>query len=329
MAQRLVFMGSDPIALPALEAIFAGRCGSAIEIVAVYTQPDRARGRGKKVVPNEIKVWALEKGIEVKQPERIRKEERLELEALDVDVCLVMAYGHMLSQRFIDTPRLSTWNLHTSILPAFRGASPIQNAVVSGLGETGVSLMQLVRQMDAGPVLDVELVSIDRVDTALSVEGKLSLGCVPLLERNLPKVFAGNAVAVPQVESDASYVRKLGKDDGVLDFDVDARVLARRVNGLFPWPCAHFVFQDTVIKVGLADWGDNSVDAAPGTVIGFENGSLEVACRNGVVRFLKMQRPGGRMLDANDFLRGFEVPPSSLIASCPMPQLVADHHFLG
>jgi methionyl-tRNA formyltransferase len=329
MAQRLVFMGSDPIALPGLEAIVAGDCGGNIELVAVYTQPDRARGRGKKVAPNEIKQWAAAKGIEVRQPERLRKEERIEFEGLDVDVCLVMAYGHMLSQRFLDTAKLGTWNLHTSILPAFRGASPIQNAVISGADETGVSLMKLVRQMDAGPVLDVECVGIGRLDTALSVEGKLSLACVPLLTRNLSKIFEGHASVTQQVEEEATFVRKLGKDDGDLDFNVDARTLAKRINGLFPWPSARFEFGGVSIKVGLADFDEAPADEAAGTIIGIEDGGLRVACALGAVRLMQLQRPGGRMLDASAFLRGFEMGSGLVIQSQPMPQLVSSNHFVG
>ncbi|MCH6255938.1 methionyl-tRNA formyltransferase [Puniceicoccaceae bacterium K14] len=329
MTQRLVFMGSDPIALPALNAILSGECGGGVKLVAVYTQLDRARGRGKKVLPNEIKQWALEKGIEVRQPDKIGKAERLEMEALQADACLVMAYGHILSQKFIDTPLYGTWNLHTSLLPAFRGASPIQNAVIAGGNETGVSLMRLVRQMDAGPILDVEKVSIERLDTALAVEHKLSLACVPLVKRCLSGIFLGEAETVPQDEEAATYVRKLGKDDGVLNFAVEAKVLAKRINGLYPWPSARFTFQKNVIKVGLADYEETDTNLAPGTAIGLENGGLRVACSQGIVSLLKLQRAGGKMLDADAFLRGFEFPEGAVLESRSMPQLVADHHFVG
>lgn len=329
MAFRLIFMGSDPIALPALDAVRSGRCGD-IEIVAVYTQPDRARGRGKKVVPNEIKQWALEHGYPVCQPEKVKKAERLEIAELAPDSILVMAYGHMLSQALIDTPPCGIWNLHTSLLPKYRGASPIQCAVINGDAETGVSLMQIVREMDAGPILDVERVRIGKLDTALDVETKLSVACVPLLERGLPRVHVGKAFegAVAQDASRVSFVRKLGKNDGDLDFNVDAAVLAKRVNGLFPWPSARFYYGELAIKVGLADFDSQSVSfSAVGEVLGVDADGLRVACTNGSVLLKRLQRPGGKMLDAVDFARGYDFPVGTVLESRDMPELVGTQPF--
>ena len=321
MSSRLIFMGADAIALPALEAIAAGRCG-AVEIVAVFTQPDRPRGRGKKVVPNEIKLWAIDKGIEVRQPEKLRKADRLEIEAMGIDAILVMAYGHMLSQALIDTPRCGILNLHTSLLPRYRGASPIQCATASGDEETGVSLMQMVREMDAGPVIDVEKVGIGRTDRALEVEGRLSEACVPLLERNLNRVLLGEAVACEQDGTSASFVRKLGKEDGGLDFRSPAWLVAKRVNGLFPWPGTRFVLGDVSIKLGRADWSEEAAGAEPGTVLGAGASGVRVACGEGVVIFLELQRPGGKMLAAGEFCRGFEIERGMVIASEEMKELV-------
>ncbi len=324
----MVFMGSDPIALPGLEAIVSGRCGD-IELVAVYTQPDRPRGRGKKVVPNEIKAWAQERGLPVYQPEKMGKAERLEIETMEVDSILVMAYGHLLSQKLIDTPRLGIWNLHTSLLPKYRGASPIQCAVASGDGETGVSLMKLVREMDAGPVLDVERVCIGEEDTALDVEARLAAACVPLLERGLPRVHAGQVELTEQDASQVSFVRKLGKDDGELDFCVSSKELARRINGLFPWPATRACLGDVSIKVGLAVAEDASFSREPGSVVGIEEGGLRVACGEGSILLKKLQRPGGKMLLAADFLRGFELPENAVFESREMSELVTSEHVKG
>ena len=330
MGNRLVFMGSDPIALPMLEAIRIGECGE-FEIGAVYTQPDRARGRGKKVQPNEIKVWAQEHGLEVRQPEKMKKPERLEIETLQADAILVMAYGHLLSQALIDAPRKGIWNLHTSLLPRYRGASPIQAAVASGDVETGVSLMKMVRRMDAGPIADVERVRIADDDTALDVEGKLAEACVPLMRRNLSKVFGGTASTTEQDESAATYVRKLSKNDGDLDFRAPATVVSRRVNGLYPWPGARFFYADVPIKVGLALSSGES-DAQPGAageVLGVDGEGLRVTCGEGVVRLKRLQRPGGKMLEAQDFLRGFDLPVGAVLKSRRMPELVAKEPFKG
>src|SRR5688500_5197475 len=170
---RMVFLGSDAIALPLLEWI-AGEGAATAELVAVFTQPDRPMGRGQKVQPDAIKSWALARGLPVLQPEKLTPQTREELDRFRADLGLVMAYGHILRDDFIATPRLGMLNLHTSVLPKFRGASPIQTAVASGERETGVTLMRIVRRLDAGPIADVERVAIDSLDTALEVEAKLS-----------------------------------------------------------------------------------------------------------------------------------------------------------
>src|SRR5687768_1254070 len=187
---RIVFMGSDPIAMPLLN--WLTREGSAIaEIVGVFTKPDRAVGRGQKITPNEIKQWAVARGLPVVQPEKLTEEVRLTLASWSADLALVMAYGHILRDDFIATPRLGTVNLHASILPKYRGASPIQTAIAQGERETGVSFMRIVRRLDAGPVADVERVPIVPLETALEIEAKLSAACIPLLERTLPSLRGG------------------------------------------------------------------------------------------------------------------------------------------
>lgn len=325
MAFRMIFMGSDPIALPGLEAISQGKCGE-VELVAVYTQPDRPRGRGKKVAPNEIKLWALERGLEIRQPEKLTKADRLQIETEEVDSILVMAYGHILSQKLIDTPRFGIWNLHTSILPKYRGASPIQCAIANGEEKTGVTLMKMVREMDAGPILDVEPVSIGDEDTALDVEHRLSEACVPLLHRGLPIIHIGDDILTEQNATQASYVRKLGKEDGELDFAVPAKALSRRINGLFPWPGARAWWGDTPLKIGLAVAAETSRAGKPGEVLDVDSSGLLVACGEGAVLLKRLQRPGGKMLEAAEFVRGFEIETGAVFESRQMTELVTSQH---
>jgi|TARA_B110000495_G_scaffold191491_1_gene194695 methionyl-tRNA formyltransferase len=322
MKQRMIFMGSDPISLPLLELIQSGRCGD-IEIAGLYTQPDRPKGRGKKVVANEIKLWAEENGIPVFQPERMRKADRLAIADMRVDMILVMAFGHMLSQFLIDTPSKSIWNLHTSILPKYRGASPIQCAVASGDSATGVTLMKVALEMDAGPILDVETVDIRRLDTALDVESKLSQACVPLIERNLGRIFAGEVEPIDQQAKAATYVRKLGKDDGDLDFSQSAQILANRINGLFPWPGTRVFHGEVAIKVGLADFVLESRDGIAGEVLGLEEDGLAIACGSGLLYLKRLQRPGGKMLDAEAFVRGYDLAEGTVLESRSMSTLVS------
>ncbi len=323
---RLVFLGSDVIALPLLEWL-AGEGQALAEVVAVFTQPDRPVGRGQKVTANGIKTWALARGLPVFQPEKLTEEVRQKLVAFGADVALVMAYGHILKNDFIATPRFGTLNLHTSLLPRYRGASPIQTAIANGERETGVTLMRIVRKLDAGPVADVERVPIQSLDTALEIESKLSAACVPLLARTLPKLCAGTLEFVPQDEAQATFCRKLVKEDGALDFSAPAVVLAARINGLFPWPACSVEVAGQPVKIGLAEAVDEAVSALPGSVVMATAAGLTVATGRGTLRLLKLQRPGGKMLPAAEFLRGFPVTPGTSLPAVPMKSLVESEPF--
>ena len=323
---RIVFLGSDPIALPLLNWL-VGEQNTPAEIQAVFTQPDRPVGRGQKITANAIKSWALARGLPVFQPEKLTEDVRLQLAALGADVALVMAYGHILKDDFIATPRLGTLNLHTAILPKYRGASPIQTAIANGEKETGVTLMHVVRKLDAGPVADVERVPIQKLDTAIDVETKLAAACVPLLARAWPKLRAGSLAVIPQEEAQATFCRKLEKDDGVLDFAAPAAALAARINGLYPWPACSVEIAGQGVKLGLAEAGEETSPAASGTVIAADAGGLSVVTGQGILRLLKLQRPGGKMLPAAEFLRGFTVVPGTLFASSPMKDLVSQAPF--
>ncbi|MFZ5494795.1 MAG: methionyl-tRNA formyltransferase [Verrucomicrobiota bacterium] len=323
---KIVFMGSDAIALPALDWLVSGGAG---RVAAVFTQPDRAAGRGRKVQPNAIKRWAQARGLPVLQPEKFGAIEREQLAGFAPDLTLVMAYGHILKQDVIGTPRLGTLNLHTSILPKYRGASPIQTATACGDRETGVTLMQMVLRPDAGPVADVERVAIAPLDTAAEVEAKLAQACVPLLARCLPAIAAGTQTFAAQDDSAATFCRRLEKTDGVLDFTAPAAALAARINGLNPWPGCSVEINGQPIKPGLADACHllEAKPAAPGAVLGADAEGLLVATGQGVLRLRRLQRPGGKMLPAAEFLRGFPVAPGTVLPSHPMPPLVAGTPF--
>jgi len=329
---KLVFLGSDPIALPLLEWL-AGGGRACATIVGVFTQPDRPAGRGQQILPNAIKQWAQARNLPVFQPERLTAIERGQLAALQPDVALVMAYGHILRDDFIVTPRLGMLNLHTSLLPRFRGASPIQTAVAVGEKSSGVSLMRIVRELDAGPVADVERVGIGVGDTALEVEAKLGAACVPLLARALSRLADGTLPFSDQDHAAATYCRKLTKADGTLDFSRPAAELAARINGLFPWPSCSVVIAGQPVKFGRADFLSEApanpvtTDDSPGTTFGADATGLLIGTGQGVLRVQRLQRPGGRMLPAADFLRGFPIAAGTLLPSQPMPALVAREPF--
>lgn len=316
---KIVFMGSDPIALPLLNWL-REEGGEIVEFLAIYTQPDRPVGRGQRVTANAIKRWAIEHGIPVRQPAKLTREEREKLALDQPDLALVMAYGHILRDAFIETPKLGTLNLHASILPKLRGASPIQSAIAGGGQETGVSLMQIVRELDAGPVADVERVPIEAHDTALDIEQKLANACVPLVARNLEAIAAGGLDFVAQDSAQATFCRRLVKADGVLDFSRPASEIAARINGLFPWPSCRIELEGQIIKLGLAEVVEG--EGEPGKVLEGEFGQLEVGTGGGRVRLLKLQRPGAKMLAMEEFLRGFPISEGATVPSGSMPALI-------
>lgn len=324
---RIVFLGSDAIALPGLD--WLERNGSDIgRIVGVFTQPDRASGRGQKPAPNAVKQWAIHRSIPVFQPERLDSGARAQLQALNADVSLVMAYGHILKDDFIATPRLGTLNLHASLLPRYRGASPIQSAISQGDKETGVSLMRIVRALDAGPVARMAKVRIEELDTAVEIEAKLASVCGPLLGASLPRLADGTLEFVEQDHTAASYCRRLAKGDGRLDFTRPGIEIAARIRGLFPWPGCTVEIGAVVIKVGLADATHETAHSeTPGTVLGADDVGLRIAAGEGVVRLLRLQRPGGRMLPAREFLRGFPIAIGLVVPSHSMPAMVSSRPF--
>ncbi len=336
---RLVFLGSDAIARPLLDWLVSEVGCAQVEVVGVFTQPDRPVGRGQKITANQIKTWALARGLPLFQPEKITDEIREQMAALTPDLSLVMAYGHILRDAFIATPRLGTLNLHTSLLPRYRGASPIQTAIASGERETGVTLMRIVRELDAGPLADVEHVRIESLDTALDVEAKLAAACVPLVARALPRLAASALNFTAQDHASATFCRRLEKGDGALDFAAPAAELAARINGLFPWPTCGCELNGQPVKIGLADVAplqdaaissspaQQSVNVDPGSVMGVDAQGLLVATGAGVLRLRRLQRAGGRMLPAAEFLRGFPLPSGTQIASMAMPALCGPSPF--
>ena len=336
MPLKVIFMGSDPLVLPLLDWL-AGEGSALASIAAVYTQPDRPAGRGQKTEAGLIKQWAATRGVLVRQPGKLTPDECDWLAAQQADVALVLAYGHILKDEFIATPRFGTLNLHASILPRYRGASPIQTAIAQGEAETGITLMRIVRKLDAGPMADAARVPIASLDTALEVERKLAAACVPLLARALPRLRGGTLTFAPQDEARATYCRRLVKEDGRLDFAAPAKTLAARINGLFPWPGCAVETGGVPVKLGLADVATRSDRDATvsegsfvrpaGEVVGADRDGLLIATGDGILRLRKLQRPGGRMLSAAEFLRGFAVPTGTRLPSAPMPALISSQPF--
>ncbi|MFT4900951.1 MAG: methionyl-tRNA formyltransferase [Lentimonas sp.] len=307
----IVFFGSDAICLPVLDYLRT-EASALCQLRAVVSQPDRPQGRGKKLQSNPVAAWAKAHGVELLQPEKPTAELAEWLREADVAVALVMAYGHFLSQALREAPRCGMFNFHGSLLPKYRGASPVETAIASGDVETGVGLMEVVREMDAGGVADVEKVRIEATATGPEVRGKIGVAVVPLLRRNLDALLRGQLLCVPQDLAAVSYARKISREDGGINFALPAQQIYDRLRAFTPWPGGYFEHAGVRIKVGRASCRENASEQACGTVVELEP-ALCIATEGGEICFHELQRPGGRLLPVADFLRGY---PISVGAQC-------------
>lgn len=324
--KKIAFMGSDPIAIPLLEYLYSNAKGD-YQLVGIISQPDRPSGRGHKISPNPISAWALEKKILLFRPEKPSEIELTWVKDTAINLVLVMAYGHIIKKNFLNTPSLGMLNFHGSLLPAYRGASPVESAIASGDKITGISLMQMVAKMDAGDLLDQEAVSISKDETSASLRLKLADACVPLIGRNIATILEGKGLFTPQDESKMTYTRKINKEDGWLNFNASAKELDCRVRALSPWPGGFFKIGETIIKIGCCEPLDEDLKVTAGAIIGSDEKGLLIGTAQGVLRLTALQRPGGKMLPIHDFLRGFPLTPNMQIESGPMLPLVSHFPF--
>jgi methionyl-tRNA formyltransferase len=323
---KLVFMGSDPVALPLLNFLFDER-PHGCRLEAVFTQPDRRAGRGMHLRPNAIKQWALDRGLEVRQPVRCGQEEADFLRTSGVDLVLVMAYGQILPRCILEATPNKVMNVHASLLPRLRGASPIHTAVALGLEETGVSLMEVIPKLDAGPVAGRERVEIRPDDGIGKILEKVSLATVPLVRRGLDQLVEGTLSFEEQDPARVTYCRILEKTDQHLDFRVSASDLLNRVRAFQPWPGAAIPWGDAEIRIHEASVDEaSSRGIAPGTVQR-DAESLRIACGRGWLRPLVLQRPGGKPLPVEDFFRGFPLEDGTVLPGREMRPLEADRPF--
>jgi methionyl-tRNA formyltransferase len=306
---KIIFCGSDAIALPMLN--YLSRLNG-VSVLGVLSQPDRRSGRGRKLQPNPIKEWALESGVEVQTPIKPSTQENEWIKERDVDLVLVMAYGHILSQEFLDSAKFGCYNLHASLLPSYRGASPIETSLACGEKETGVTLMRMVRQMDAGPIIDQESVPITVDDTGASLRNKLAKACVPVIDRNLNELLCGEGKEREQDPNRITYCRKLVKDDSYFDFSLTAEELEWRSRAFRAWPGSVFFYEDIPLRVGECKISDPK-QLKPGELI-IENSKLMLGTGEGTLEILQLQKPGGKMLVVSDFLRGFSIKQPCQIA---------------
>ena len=324
MPRRLVLLGSDEIALPAFAA---ARALPDTEIVAVYTQPDRPAGRGQEVRPNPVAAWARAEGLPLRQPEKLGPGDAAQLADLGADLGVVMAYGQLLKADFLAATRLGFVNFHGSLLPALRGATPVEGALALGLEETGVSLQQVVLRLDAGPIHASRSLRPTPGEARAALRGRLGVLAGRLADAVLPSVLNGTSTPVPQDEALVTYARRLNRADAPLDFRQPAGVLRRRVLALEGWPGSTFEHRGVMIKVGAAQAEDSAPSGVPGQVLAADRTGVRVACAKGELILIQLQRPGGRMLPAGEFLAGFPLAVGDILASAEMPAFVASAPF--
>jgi methionyl-tRNA formyltransferase len=297
---RVVFAGTPEFSVPCLEACRA----AGAEVVAVYTQPDRPAGRGRKLAASPVKEAALAAGIPVEQPESFKAEaDRERLAAYAPDLMVVVAYGLILPRKVLAIPRLGCWNVHASLLPRWRGAAPIQRAILAGDAESGVDLMQMEAGLDTGPVLIERRTPISSDDTGGSLHDRLSALGADALAEGLRRTMAGEALAAhPQASEGVAYAHKLDKAEARLDFNQPAEALARKVRAFDPWPVAEGDVAGERLRIWAAHAVEGLPGAAPGTVLAATRAGIDIACAEGALRVTAIQRAGGRRIGAADYL---------------------------
>lgn len=301
---RIVFMGSSEFSVPSLHRLME----SEHTLVAVYTPPDRPAGRGQRLVPPIIKEAAARQGVPVFQPERLGDQVEIErLTALSPDIIIVVAYGKLLPRPILNLPPFGCLNIHPSLLPRYRGPSPIAAAILSGDRETGVTLMRLDEGMDTGPLLTQKKVDVNPADTTESLGVRLAHAGAELLMESLPDWFARRLQPVPQAESKATYTALITKKDGEIDWRLSAEEIDRRIRAFHPWPGGYTYWEGRILKIIEAVPLSERVEGTPGTVIALPSRPqtpIGVIAGSGVLGLRRIQLEGKREILSDEFSRG-------------------------
>ena len=297
---RAVFMGTSPFARPTLSAL-----NNSEEVIAVITQPDRPRGRGQAIAPPPAKELALDLGLQILQPERVKDPQFIaQLEGLEPDVIVVAAFGQILPPAVLDLPRLGCVNIHPSLLPNYRGAAPINWAIINGESKTGVTTYLMDEGMDTGAVLLVREVEIGADETAEELGARLADVGGELVVETIKGLTEGTLQPIPQNEKGASYAPLLKKTDGLIQWEEEAGQIRNRIRGMVPWPVAFTWWKGKRMKLFRARTGH--VAGAPGEITSTDGG-LEVACGKGSLFIEELQLEGGRKMGWEEFTRGHQL----------------------
>lgn len=295
---RIVFMGTPDFAVPALQKLIETQ-----NVVGVVTQPDRPAGRGQQVRKSPVKIAAETAGLPIYQPQSLRKVEAAEpIRAWEPDAIIVAAFGQILKPHLLDFPRLGCINIHASLLPRWRGASPIQHAILAGDKTSGVCLMHMDVGLDTGDVYACESTELTEDETAQSLHDKLADIGGLLIERDLPAVLNGEITRTPQDETKVTYAGMISKTDGEIDWTDSAETIHRRIRAMTPWPSAYTFWGDKSLKILSGEPVQNDVES--GIVTKLESGEIAVGTSNGAVVLHRIQLQGKKAMDVGDFVRG-------------------------
>ena len=296
---RIIFAGTPDFSVPVLQTLI----DSAHSVVGVYSQPDRPAGRGRKLQQSPVKQLAVQHELPIFQPASLKPSEQHQiLKDLQPDLMVVVAYGLLLPQSILDVPGLGCVNLHASLLPRWRGAAPIQRAILAGDATTGVCLMQMEAGLDTGPVLASDTCNITESDTGGELHDRLSEMSARLLAANLDKLENKSLTAVVQDDQLATYAKKLQKSEAVIDWSQTAGQIDRQVRAFNPWPVAQTQYDDHVLRIWKSVPADYAGDKKPGAVLSTDKHGILVACGKAELRLQEVQLPGGKRLTAAQFL---------------------------
>ena len=310
---KIIFAGTPEFAIPALEALL----NSTHKIVAVYTRPDRPAGRGRKLTASPVKEFALAHHIApVYQPESLKNETaQEEMRTLQADILVNVAYGMLLPKTILEIPKYGCINIHPSLLPRWRGAAPIQRAILAGDKITGVSIMQMDEGLDTGDIYKQKELPIEDNDTSETLMNKASIVGAKLLLDVIEKIASGSINHTPQTEAETTYAQKLEKEEGKIDWQKSAIEIERAIRAFQPWPIAYTEINNETIRVWQAAIVNNTNESkTPGTIINANKNGIDIATGNGTLRLLKIQLPGGKILTPQEFLnshKNLKIKPKS------------------
>jgi methionyl-tRNA formyltransferase len=306
---RIIYAGTPEFAVPALRALLA----AGHQVVAVYTQPDRPAGRGRQLAQSAVKQCARELALTVEQPSSLRDVAAVErIQAQRADMLVVAAYGLILPPTVLALPRLGCINIHASLLPRWRGAAPIQRAILAGDAMTGITIMRMDAGLDTGPMLLERSTPIEPGDTAASLHDRLAeIGAAALLEA-VPGIIDGSLLPRPQPGNGVTHAAKIRKDEAVIDWHAPAQHIERAVRAFNPWPVAETYWNDRQLRVWAAQWLDTQHTAVPGQVVAADGQGLRVATGSGLLALTQVQLAGGKAMSAGDFLNAHRIVGTTL-----------------